>query len=65
MANASLRYLGRLWCNLELAAFLKDPENLRRIQFVPLKSTGVLAPWIQQSGMFPGKANSPLVGIVV
>ncbi|CAE7397068.1 unnamed protein product, partial [Symbiodinium sp. CCMP2456] len=35
-------YFSRLWCTLELATFLKDPENLHRIQFMPLKATGVL-----------------------
>lgn len=36
------RYFSRLWCTLELATFLKDPGNRRRIHFMPLKATGVL-----------------------
>mmetsp|Transcript_45885 Transcript_45885/g.102893 ORF Transcript_45885/g.102893 Transcript_45885/m.102893 type:complete len:555 (+) Transcript_45885:44-1708(+) len=38
----SPRYFSRLWCTFEIATFLKDPNNKRRIEFMPLKTSGIL-----------------------
>ncbi|CAE7619005.1 unnamed protein product [Symbiodinium sp. CCMP2592] len=36
------RYFTRLWCTLEIATFMKDPERRKRIQFMPLKTAVLL-----------------------
>ncbi|CAE7900275.1 hypothetical protein AK812_SmicGene19041 [Symbiodinium microadriaticum] len=36
------RYFTRLWCTLEIATFMKDPQRRKRIQFMPLKTAVLL-----------------------
>ncbi|CAE7246190.1 unnamed protein product [Symbiodinium sp. CCMP2592] len=36
------RYFGRLWCTTEIASFLKDPDERRSIEFMPLKVAAIL-----------------------